>query len=142
MILVTGGAGYIGSHYVQYAKAHGEDVVVLDNLAYGHREAVPHDVPFVQGDMGDRALLDRIFTEHPIAAVVHFAAYAYVGESVTAPSKYYNNNTVAALNVLDAMRAHGAKHFIFSSTCATYGNPQYIPMDEKHPQDPINPYGE
>jgi UDP-glucose 4-epimerase len=142
MILVTGGAGYIGSHYVQYARAHGEQVVVLDNLAYGHREAVPDDVPFFDGDMGDRPLLDRIFTEHQIEAVVHFAAFAYVGESVTDPSKYYNNNTVAALNVLDAMRDHGAKYFIFSSTCATYGNPQYMPMDEKHPQDPINPYGE
>src|SRR5579871_1385508 len=142
MILVTGGAGYIGSHYVQYARERGEEVVVLDNLAYGHREAVPEDVPFVEGDMGDRALLDRVFTEYPIEAVVHFAAFAYVGESVTAPRKYYNNNTVATLNVLDAMRDHGANHFIFSSTCATFGNPQYVPMDEQHPQNPINPYGE
>ncbi len=142
MILVTGGAGYIGSHYVQYALEQGEQVVVLDNLAYGHKEAVPEGVPFVDGDMGDAALLDKIFTEHSIDAVVHFAAYAYVGESVTDPSKYYNNNTCAALAVLDAMRRHNAKHFVFSSTCATYGNPQYVPMDEKHPQAPINPYGE
>lgn len=142
MILVTGGAGYIGSHYVQFAREHDEEVVVLDNLVYGHREAVPDDVPLVQGEMGDRSLLERIFAEYPIDAVVHFAAYAYVGESVTEPSKYYNNNTMAALTVLDSMRAHGVKHFIFSSTCATYGDPQYTPMDEQHPQNPINPYGE
>ncbi|HZO91328.1 MAG TPA: UDP-glucose 4-epimerase GalE [Chthonomonadaceae bacterium] len=142
MLLVTGGAGYIGSHYVLYARERGEDVVVLDNLVYGHQEAVPEGVPLVEGNMGDRALLDRVFTEYPIDAVVHFAAYAYVGESVTDPSKYYNNNTGAALAVLDAMRTHGVKYFVFSSTCATYGEPQYIPMDEKHPQNPINPYGE
>lgn len=142
MILVTGGAGYIGSHYVQYAMEQGEKVVVLDNLVYGHREAVPSDVPLYDGDMGDRELLDSIFTKHAIDAVVHFAAYAYVGESVQQPGKYYQNNTVAALTVLDAMRDYGVKHFVFSSTCATYGNPQYVPIDEKHPQDPINPYGE
>ena len=142
MILVTGGAGYIGSHYVQYAQGQGEQVVVLDNLAYGHKEAVPQGVPFVQGDMGDAGLLDQVFTEHKVDAVVHFAAFAYVGESVTDPSKYYNNNTCATLAVLDAMRRHQVKDFVFSSTCATFGNPQYVPMDEKHPQAPINPYGE
>ena len=142
MILVTGGAGYIGSHYVQYALEQGEEVVVLDNLAYGHKEAVPEGVLFYEGEMGDSALLDRIFTTHAIDAVVHFAAFAYVGESVTDPSKYYNNNTCATLAVLDAMRRHNVKHFVFSSTCATYGDPQYVPMDEKHPQNPINPYGE
>lgn len=142
MILITGGAGYIGSHYVQYALEQGEQVVVLDNLAYGHREAVPEGVPFYDGDMGNSALLDQIFTTHAIDAVVHFAAFAYVGESVTDPSKYYNNNTCATLAVLDAMRRHNAKHLVFSSTCATYGDPQYVPMDEKHPQKPINPYGE
>jgi UDP-glucose 4-epimerase len=142
MILVTGGAGYIGSHYVQYARQQGEDVIVLDNLVYGHREAVPADVELVVGHMGDADLLDRLFTTHKIDAVVHFAAYAYVGESVTEPSKYYNNNTVATLAVLDAMHRHNVSHFVFSSTCATYGNPIYMPMDEKHPQAPINPYGE
>ncbi len=142
MILVTGGVGYIGSHYVLYAKEHGEEVVVLDNLVYGHREAIPEGVPLVEGDMGDKALLDKIFTQYPIDAVVHFAAYAYVGESVTDPSKYYNNNTCAALTVLDAMHRHNVKYFVFSSTCATYGDPLYVPMDEKHPQNPINPYGE
>lgn len=141
MILVTGGAGYIGSHYVQYARERGDEVVVLDSLAYGHREAV-EGVPFVQGNMGDAALLDSVFTQYKIDAVVHFAAYAYVGESVTEPAKYYANNTVATLAVLDAMRRHNVGHFVFSSTCATYGNPQYVPMDEKHPQAPINPYGE
>lgn len=142
MILVTGGAGYIGSHYVQYAREQGEEVVVLDNLAYGHAEAVPEGVPFIKADMGNAQTLDQIFGDYKIEAVVHFAAYAYVGESVTEPSKYYNNNTVSTLAVLDAMRRHNAKYFIFSSTCATYGNPHYMPMDEKHPQDPINPYGE
>jgi UDP-glucose 4-epimerase len=142
MILVTGGAGYIGSHYVQFARGHGEEVVVLDNLVYGHREAVTEGVPLEVGEMGDQALLDRIFTQYRIEAVVHFAAYAYVGESVTDPSKYYNNNTVSALAVLDAMRRHDVRHFVFSSTCATYGDPQTIPMDETHPQNPINPYGE
>lgn len=142
MILVTGGAGYIGSHYVQYAREHGASVVVLDNLVYGHRAAVPDDVPLYDGDMGNRAVLDEIWTRHSIDAVVHFAAYAYVGESVTEPAKYYHNNTVAALNVLDAMRDYGTKYFVFSSTCATYGNPLTVPMDETHPQNPINPYGE
>ena len=142
MILVTGGAGYIGSHYVQYAAEQGNEIVVLDNMSHGHREAVPPGVPLVEGEMGDRKLLDSVFTQYSIEAVVHFAAFAYVGESVTAPAKYYHNNTVSTLNVLDAMRDHGVNAFVFSSTCATYGNPQYVPMDEAHPQAPINPYGE
>lgn len=142
MILVTGGAGYIGSHYVQYAKERGEELIVLDNLVFGHERAVPEGVSLVQGDMGDRSLLDSLFQNNPIDSVVHFAAYAYVGESVTDPAKYYRNNTVSTLNLLDAMRAHEVRNLVFSSTCATYGNPQYVPMDEKHPQAPINPYGE
>lgn len=142
MILVTGGAGYIGSHYVQYAKAKGDDILILDNLAYGHKEAVPDGVTLIEGDMGDRSLMDQLFRSHSIEAVIHFAAFAYVGESVTDPAKYYKNNTVATINVLDAMREHGVKDFVFSSTCATYGNPQFMPMDETHPQAPINPYGE
>lgn len=141
MILVTGGAGYIGSHYVLYEKAQGSEVVVLDNMVYGHPESVM-DVPLVQGDLGDRAVLDRIFAQYPIDSVVHFAAFAFVGESVSDPSKYYNNNVRATLTLLDAMRDHDVRHFIFSSSCATFGNPQYIPMDEKHPQAPINPYGD
>jgi UDP-glucose 4-epimerase len=141
MILVTGGAGYIGSHYVLYERARGSEVVILDNLVYGHREAA-QGVPLIEGNIGDRALLDRIFRDYSIDAVVHFAAYAYVGESVTNPGKYYQNNVAATLNLLDAMRDHGVRRFIFSSSCATYGNPQYVPLDEKHPQNPINPYGE
>ncbi len=142
MILVIGGAGYIGSHYVRYAREQGEKLVVLDNLVYGHKESLPKDVPLIEGDMGDAALLDHVFTTYPIRAVVHFAAFAYVGESVIAPAKYYQNNTVATLAVLDAMVRHNVRSFIFSSSCATFGNPHYVPMDEKHPQDPINPYGE
>ncbi len=142
MILVIGGAGYIGSHYVQYALEQGTEIVVLDSLVYGHREALPASVPLIEGDMGDPALLDNLFQTYPIEAVVHFAAYAYVGESVEDPSKYYNNNFIATVTVLDAMRRHNVNNIVFSSTCASYGNPQYMPMDEKHPQAPINPYGE
>lgn len=142
MILVTGGAGYIGSHYVLYALEKGEQLVVLDNLVYGHREAVPENVPFIKGDLADTALVDQIFQTYPIEAVVHFAAYAYVGESVLEPAKYFQNNALATFQLLEAMRRHGVRLFIFSSTCATYGNPQYIPLDENHPQNPINPYGQ
>jgi UDP-glucose 4-epimerase len=141
MILVTGGAGYIGSHYVLFERARGSQIVILDNLVYGHREATL-GATLIEGNIGDRALLDQIFRDYPIEAVVHFAAYAYVGESVTNPSKYYQNNVAATLNLLDAMRDHGVLRFIFSSSCATYGNPQYVPLDESHPQNPINPYGE
>ena len=141
-ILVVGGAGYIGSHTVRQLVDNGKNVVVLDNLVYGHRDAiVDKNVVFVEGDLGDRAVLDELFSSHDIGAVMHFAAYAYVGESVTEPSKYYHNNLAAPLVLLDAMRAHGVDIFIFSSTCATYGNPQYMPLDENHPQNPINPYG-
>jgi UDP-glucose-4-epimerase GalE len=141
-ILVVGGAGYIGSHTVRQLVADGRKVVVLDNLVYGHADALVDDeVVFIEGDLGDRELLDRVFTDHSIGAVMHFAAYAYVGESVTDPAKYYGNNLAAPIVLLDAMREHGVNIFIFSSTCATYGNPQYVPIDEKHPQNPINPYG-
>lgn len=141
MILATGGAGYIGSHYVLYERMRGRDVIVLDNLFYGHREAVL-DAPLIVGDLRDRAVLDSIFNSYKIDAVVHFAAFASVPESVSHPDRYYGNNVAATLNLLDAMRDHGVKRFIFSSSCATYGNPQYTPMDELHPQSPINPYGE
>jgi UDP-glucose-4-epimerase GalE len=141
-ILVVGGAGYIGSHTVRQLAAANRKVVVLDNLIYGHRDAiVDEEVVFVEGNLGDRDLLDQVFTTHDIGAVMHFAAFAYVGESVTEPSKYYHNNLAAPLVLLDAMRAHGVGIFIFSSTCATYGNPEYVPIDENHPQNPINPYG-
>lgn len=141
-ILVTGGAGYIGSHTVHLMVQKGFDVVVVDNLVYGHEDAIiDKGVAFYIGNLADSELLNRIFSKHKIAAVLHFAAYALVGESVVEPNKYYQNNLAAPLVLLDAMRKHGCDTFIFSSTCATYGNPQYMPMDEKHPQVPINPYG-
>lgn len=141
-LLITGGAGYIGSHTVRHLLEQNERVVVLDNLVFGHREALPMDrVTFVEGDMADAPLMDRIFTEHKPEAVLHFAAFAYVGESVTDPLKYYRNNLAAPLTLLEAMQRHGCRRFIFSSTCATYGDPVKIPIDESHPQSPVNPYG-
>jgi UDP-glucose 4-epimerase len=142
-ILVTGGAGYIGTHAVLALKQAGYDVLVLDNLVYGHRELVTEvlKVNLIEGDLSDRALLDSIFASHPIQAVMHFAAYAYVGESVTDPAKYYRNNVSATLTLLEAMVAANVKKLVFSSTCASYGNPEIIPIPENHPQNPINPYG-
>ncbi len=144
MILVTGGAGYIGSHAVLALKQAGYDVLILDNLVYGHQDIVEEvlQVPLVVGDTCDRSLLDRLFATHNIAAVMHFAAYAYVGESVTEPAKYYHNNVVGTLTLLEAMVAANVKKFVFSSTCATYGIPHRIPLTEDHPQNPINPYGQ
>jgi UDP-glucose 4-epimerase len=140
-ILVTGGAGYIGSHTVKHLKNSGHRCVVLDNLVYGHKEAVC--VPdFEQGDLLDQGFLASVFQKYQFDAVVHFAAYAYVGESVENPQKYYTNNVVGTLNLLNAMMEAGVKKIVFSSTCATYGNPVYIPLDEKHIQNPINPYGQ
>lgn len=140
MILVTGGAGYVGSHYLLAERSRGAKVVVLDNLLRGHREAVL-DATLVEGDVGDRKALDVLFDAHKIDAVVHFAALAYVGESVAAPEKYYQNNVGGTLTLLEAMRDHGVDKIVFSSTCATYGEPGYLPIDETHPQAPINPYG-
>ncbi|HYJ91038.1 MAG TPA: UDP-glucose 4-epimerase GalE [Pyrinomonadaceae bacterium] len=140
-VLVTGGAGYIGSVAVEDLKDRDEEVVVLDNLVYGHREAVPADIPFYEGSIGDKKLVSRILSAHTIDACMHYSAYAYVGESVEQPAKYYQNNFVETLHLLDALREGGVNKFIFSSTCATYGVPQRIPIDEKHPQWPINPYG-
>jgi UDP-glucose 4-epimerase len=139
-ILVTGGAGYIGSHTVRRLLADGHDVTVLDSLAYGHRAAVPNG-RLVVGDIGDAAGLDRLFAEKRPEAVVHFAAFAYVGESVTDPAKYYANNLVGSLVLLDACRRHGVGKFVFSSTCATYGTPDRVPITEAEKQRPINPYG-
>lgn len=141
-ILVTGGAGYIGSHAVLALKGAGYEVVVLDNLSNGHREIVEEvlQVKLIVGDMSDRALLDKIFSTHNIAAVMHFAAYIAVGESVTEPAKYYRNNVVGTLTLLEAMLAASINKFIFSSTCALYGVPQFIPLTEDHPQSPISPY--
>jgi UDP-glucose 4-epimerase len=140
-VLVTGGAGYIGSVAVEDLADRGEQVVVLDNLVYGHREAVAEGVPFYEGSIGDKSLIKRILSEHDIDACMHFSAYAYVGESVKEPAKYFQNNFVETLHLLDALREGGVNKFIFSSTCATYGVPQHIPIDEDHPQWPINPYG-
>jgi UDP-glucose 4-epimerase len=143
-ILVTGGAGYIGSHVVYALQQAGYPVVVLDNLVYGHRDLVDHvlKVPLIQGSTLDKALLKTVFDRYDIGAVMHFAAYTYVGESVTDPSKYYESNVVGTLTLLDAMVAAGVKSFVFSSTCATYGLPQFLPITEDHPQQPINPYGQ
>ncbi|MGB3616064.1 MAG: UDP-glucose 4-epimerase GalE [Elainellaceae cyanobacterium] len=142
-ILVTGGAGYIGSHAVMSLQQAGYHVIILDNLVYGHEDLVKTvlSAPLIEGDTNDRALLDRLFAEHNISAVMHFAAYAYVGESVSDPAKYYRNNVTGTLTLLEAMVAAGVKRFVFSSTCATYGVPKSTPIVEEHPQDPINPYG-
>jgi UDP-glucose 4-epimerase len=142
-ILVTGGAGYIGSHAVKALEARGFKVIILDNLVYGHRDLVEDNfqAELVIGEIRDKDLLESIFSAHKIDAVMHFAAYAYVGESVVEPAKYYQNNVVGTITLLDAMRNHGINNLIFSSTCATYGTPHYIPIDEQHPQKPINPYG-
>ncbi len=142
-ILVTGGAGYIGSHAVLALRDAGINVVVVDNLVYGHREIIePLDgVKLIVGDIGDRVLMKRVFAENDIDAVMHFSAYAYVGESVENPSKYYRNNVVSMINLLDEVVASGIKKFVFSSTCATYGCPDEIPISESCPQAPINPYG-
>ena len=142
-ILVTGGAGYIGSHAVLALKRAGYNAIVLDNLVYGHQDVVEKvlHVELVVGDTSDRTLLDQLFTTHNIIAVMHFAAYAYVGESVTDPSKYYRNNVIGTQTLLEAMMAASIKKFVFSSTCATYGVPKAVPIPEEHPQNPINPYG-
>ena len=140
-ILVVGGAGYIGSHTVRHLLDKGHEIVVADNLIYGHIEAVDKRATFIKADLMDKISLDKIFQENKIDAVVHFAAFAYVGESVQNPEKYYFNNVVGTLNLLRSMREHNVDKIVFSSTCATYGNPQYAPIDELHPQNPINPYG-
>ena len=142
-ILITGGAGYIGSHTVRQLTASGRKIVVLDNMAYGHPEAILDDaVELVTGNVGDRDLVRSLFKKHGFGAVVHFAAYAYVGESVTDPLKYYWNNTAEPIALLQVMQEFDCKAFVFSSTCATYGTPERIPIDESNPQNPINPYGQ
>jgi UDP-glucose-4-epimerase GalE len=139
-VLVVGGAGYIGSYMCKYLSKNGYRPVVLDNFSRGHRMAVKYG-DLYEGHMEDNALLDKIFTENTIDAVMHFAAYCYVGESVKKPDKYYKNNVAATLNLLEAMVKNNVNAFIFSSTCATYGNPVEVPVSEDHPQEPINPYG-
>ncbi len=139
-VLVCGGAGYIGSHVNKMLNLMGCETVVFDNLVYGHREAVKWGA-FVEGDLKDPEAIEAVFEKYPIEAVMHFAAYAYVGESVLDPEKYYFNNVCCTLNLLRAMRKHGCGKIIFSSTCATYGEPERMPITEDMPQKPINPYG-
>ena len=139
-ILVVGGAGYIGSHMVKLLRLNQFDVVVLDDLSGGYRDAV-FDAELVVGQVLEHKLLAHLFQQHIFDAVMHFASFIQVGESVAEPAKYYNNNLTATLGLLDAMRSANVKHFIFSSTAAVYGNPEYVPIDERHPKHPINPYG-
>ncbi len=139
-ILVTGGAGYVGSHACKALAHSGFLPVTIDNLVYGHEWAVKWG-PLIRGDISDRPLLDNVFGTYKPVAVLHFAAYAYVGESVVAPEKYYRNNVAGTLALLDAVLAHHCSNLVFSSTCATYGVPRQVPILEDHPQRPINPYG-
>lgn len=140
-ILVTGGAGYIGSITVELLHAQGMDVVVLDNLLHGHRAAVGPAIPFYLGDIDDSTIIERIVREHKIDACIHFAALATVGDSVSAPADYFRNNVVGGISLLDSLLKAGAHKIVFSSTCAVYGEPQRIPITEDHPQLPANPYG-
>lgn len=140
VVLVTGGAGYIGSHTCKALARAGFTPVVYDNLAYGHEWAVKWG-PFERGDILDRTRLDAVILKYRPVAVLHFAAFAYVGESVTDPAKYYRNNTVGSLSLLEAMQGHGVRDIVFSSTCATYGMPDALPIAETTAQRPINPYG-
>ena len=139
-VLIVGGAGYIGSHMCKYLAERGYRPLVLDNLIYGHRAAVKWG-PLLEGSIGDADFLRHVFGKHRIEAVMHFAAFCYVGESVTDPAKYYENNVSNTVTLLQVMLEQGVRHFIFSSSCATYGEPQEIPIREDHPQNPINPYG-
>jgi len=139
-ILVCGGAGYIGSHMVELLLARGHDVTVFDNLSTGHRDAVLGG-RFELGDLGDSAVLDRVLGAQKFDAVMHFAAFIRVEESVALPGKYFRNNFCNTVNLLDAMVRHHVLRFIFSSTAAVYGEPRYVPVDEQHPREPINPYG-
>lgn len=140
-ILVAGGAGYIGSHMVKDLVEHGQEVVVADNLSTGHRDAINPKAKFYEGDIRDRKFLDKIFDNENIEAVVHFAAFSIVPESMSKPLKYFDNNTGGMITLLEAMRDHNIKYIVFSSTAATYGVPEHMPIKETDPQNPINPYG-
>jgi UDP-glucose 4-epimerase len=141
MILVTGGAGYIGGVTTELLRDRGEQVVVLDNLMRGHRAVVASGLPFYHGNIGDRQLVARIVREHQIEACIHFAALAYVGESVAEPARYFDNNVEQGVALIGALLEAGVRRIVFSSTCATYGEPQEVPISETHPQQPTNPYG-
>jgi UDP-glucose-4-epimerase GalE len=140
-ILITGGAGYIGSHAMLAAKSHGFTPVAFDNLSKGHRWAVQGNA-LVKADLGDVAAIRRAFKKYKPLAVMHFASHCYVGESVTDPAKYYQDNLTNAMNLWGVMRETKTQWFILSSTCATYGDPVQVPMGESHPQNPVNPYGD
>ncbi len=140
-ILVTGGAGYIGSHTVRLLLDRGHDVWVYDNLSTGHRAAVPRERLLI-GDLDEIHRLDQVLTERQIEAVVHFAAFIYVGESVSEPAKYYQNNLVNTLNLMECLRRQRIDRFVLSSTAATFGSPERVPITEEDPQRPINPYGQ
>lgn len=140
-ILITGGAGYIGSHAVRLFQGRGHDVWVYDNLSRGHRAAAPAD-RLIVADLGDTHRLDQALVEQRIEAVVHFAAWTYVGESVEQPARYWQNNLVNTLGLLDALRRHGIQRFVFSSTCAVYGVPDIVPITEEESRKPISPYGQ
>lgn len=139
-VLITGGAGYVGGHTCKAIAALGYLPVSLDNLVHGHISAVQWG-PFVRGDITDSSILDHIFSSYSPTAVIHFAAFAYVGESVEHPARYYQNNVAGSITLLEAMRRHGCRNIILSSSCATYGIPSQVPIPEDHPQNPINPYG-
>ena len=141
-VLICGGAGYIGSHNVRAFTEHGEEVIVVDSLETGHRASVPEGIKFYEGDIRNPEVLDQIFTENKIEAVIHFCAYSLVGESIEKPLKYFDNNVGGMISLLEAMYKHGVKRIIFSSTAATYGEPKRIPILETDPTIPTNPYGE
>jgi len=141
-ILVTGGAGYVGSHTVAALIERGIDTIVVDNLEKGHKQAIWPGAKFHEGDLRDAAFMDKLFTQYPITAVIHFAAYSLVAESVANPAKYYDNNVTGTLQLLKTMHKHNVKAIVFSSTAATYGEPEAIPVTETAPEKPVNPYGE
>jgi UDP-glucose 4-epimerase len=145
LILITGGAGYIGSHTVHHLICNGvkpQDIIVFDNLVYGHKEHLPPEVIFIKGDLTNKKEIDHVFNKFNIKSVIHFAAYAYVGESMQEPGKYFNNNLSGGLNLLEAMYKYKCKKIVFSSTCSTFGLPEKLPITEDELQKPINPYGE
>ncbi|UYP47986.1 ADP-L-glycero-D-manno-heptose-6-epimerase [Candidatus Lokiarchaeum ossiferum] len=144
-ILFTGGAGYIGSHTIHYFLKNGyslDQLIVFDNLKYGHRESLPEGIQIIKGDLLNVDAIEEVFIKNEIESVLHFAAYAYVGESMKNPSLYFNNNVNGGLNLLESMRKHSCNKIVFSSSCAIYGQPEYLPIDEESVKKPINPYGE
>ena len=141
-VLICGGAGYVGSHNVRAFIERGENVIVVDSLETGHRASVPEGIKFYEGDIRNGEVLDKIFTENEVEAVVHFCAYSLVGESMEKPLKYFDNNVGGMISLLEAMHRHNVKRIIFSSTAATYGEPKKVPILETDPTQPTNPYGE